>query len=200
MRTRSTGWLWKAARGLRLIAAGLVAGLVAGAVAGLGARVVMYVIRLMNPAYNGVTTHAGHPVGQITFSGTTALVFEGMFMGLPGGVMYLVVRRWIPGRGVRKGLAYGLFLMVVTAPLLLDGRYEYFRYVAVWISVLLFALLYPLYGAVVAPLTERLGRGAQGPPRNHVVARLGYAALAAAVVWFARQDFFLLRDVFHLFG
>lgn len=200
MRTRSAGWLSKVARGLRLAAAGVVAGLVAGAVAGLGARVVMYVIRLMNPAYNGVITHAGYPVGQITLSGTTALMFEAMFMGLPGGVMYLIVRRWIPGRGVRKGLAYGLLLMVITAPVLLDGRYEFFRYVPEYISVLLFALLYPLYGAVVAPLTERLGRGTQGPPRNQVVARVGYAALAAAVVWSARQDFFLLRDVFHLFG
>lgn len=200
MRARFTGWLGKAARGLRLAAAGLVAGLVAGAVAGLGARVVMYAIRLMNSSYNGVITHAGHPVGQITLSGTAALLGEGMFVGLNGGVIYLVVRRWIPGRGVRKGVAFGVFLMMATAPVLLDGGYEFFRYVPAWISVLLFALLYPLYGAVVAPLTERLGRGTQGPPRNRVVARVGYVVMGAAVVWFARQDIVLLRDVFHLFG
>lgn len=179
----------------------MVAGIAAGAVAGLGARVAMFVIRLMNPSYNGVVTHAGYEVGQISGSGTAALIFEGVFMGIPGAVMYLMVRRWIPGRGMQKGVLFGLVLMVVTAPFVLDtGNYEFFRYVPTSISVPLFALLYPIYGMVVSPLTERLGRGTQGPPRHWVVARGGYAALAGAVAWFAREDFFLLRDGFHLFG
>lgn len=201
-RGRSSGGRWGASvrHGVRLGAAGILAGIAAGAVAGLGARLAMFLIRLMNPSYNGVVTHAGHEVGQITVSGTAELVLDGMFMGIPGAVVYLLVRRWIPGRGVVKGLVFGLTLLVVAAPAVLDGDYEFFRYVAPWISVLLFALLYPLYGAVVAPLTERLGRGAQGPPRNMVVAGAGSVVLAGVLVWSAVRDFFLLRDVFHLFG
>ncbi len=198
---RPTRRWWASLRhGIRLVVAAIAAGIAAGAVAGLGARVAMYVIRLMNSSYNGVVTHAGHEVGQITLSGTTQLMFEGMFTGIPGALVYLLARRWVPGRGVGKGLAFGLILLVVAAPAVLDGDYEYFRYVSPRISVPLFALLYPLYGVVVAPLTERLGRGAQGPPRNGAVAGAGYVLLAGVLVWSAVRDFFLLRDVFHLFG
>lgn len=185
---------------LRLGSAGLLAGVAAGAAAGLGARLAMYLIRLANPAYNGVVTHAGHEVGRVTASGVGALVSEGIFLGVPGAVVYLVVRRWIPGRGVRKGVAFGLVLMVVAGPLVLDGNYEFFRYVSPWISVLLFALLYPLYGIVVSPLTERLGRGTQGPPTNRLASWIGYVLLTGVVAWSAYRDVVGLRDVFHLFG
>lgn len=185
---------------LRLASAGLLAGVAAGAVAGLGARLAMYLVRLMNPAYNGVVTHAGHEVGQVTASGVGVLISEGIFLGIPAAVVYLVVRRWIPGRGVRKGVAFGLVLLVVAAPVMLNGNYEFFRYVSAWISVPLFALLYPLYGVVVSPLTERLGRGTQGPPRNRVVAWTGYVLLTGVVAWSAYRDAIGLRDVFHLYG
>lgn len=111
---------------------------------------------------------------------------------------YLVVRRWIPGRGIVKGVAFGIVLLVVAGPVVLDGNYEFFRFVSPWTSLALFGLLYPLYGVVVSPLTERLGRGTQGKPRNRFVVWSGDAVLAGVVVWSLRQDNLLLRDVFHL--
>lgn len=187
--------------GLRLTGAGLLAGVVAGAVAGLGSRVAMYVVRLVNPSYHGVITHASSEVGRVTVAGTLSLALEGALLyGLSGGVVYLLVRRWMPGRGWLKGLAFGCFLLVA-APVVLDGsNYEYFRYVPTWASVGLFSLLYPLYGVVVAPLTERLGRGAQGRPRHAAVAWAGYLVLAGVVAWSLPRDYRLLRDVFHVFG
>ncbi len=160
----------------------------------------MFVVRLMNPSYNGVTTHANAEVGRVTVDGTLSLVAEGLFYGLPGAVVYLVVRRWMPGQGLRKGLVFGGFLLVVAGAVVLDGNYEFSRYVPTWVSVGLFALLYPLYGLVVAPLTERVGRGAQGPPRNAAVAWSGYVILAGVVSWSLVRDFRLLRDVLHVFG
>lgn len=184
---------------MRLVAAGLLAGVVAGAAAGLGSRVVMFVVRLMNPSYNGVPTHANAEVGRITAEGMLSLVSEGIFYGLPGAVVYLTVRRWMPGDGLRKGAAYGLFLLIVAGPVVIDGSYEFFRYVPTWISVGLFALLYPLYGLVVAPLTERLGNGKRGPPGNAVVAWPGYVILGGVLAWSLVRDFVLLRDVFRVF-
>lgn len=184
---------------VRLVAAGLLAGVVAGAAAGLGSRVVMFVVRLMNPSYNGVPTHANAEVGRITAEGMLSLVSEGVFYGLPGAVVYLTVRRWMPGDDLRKGAAYGLFLLIVAGPVVIDGNYEFFRYVPTWISVGLFALLYPLYGLVVAPLTERLGNGKRGPPGNAVVAWPGYVILGGVLVWSLVRDFVLLRDVFRVF-
>jgi hypothetical protein len=184
---------------LRLTAAGLLAGLVAGAVAGLGSRLVMYVIRLMNPSHNGEITHANAEVGRFTMEGTLSLAIEGMFFGVPGAVFYLIVRRWIPGLGVMKGLVFGLVLLVVGAPAVLDGNYEYFRYVSEWIAVALFSLLYPLFGVVVSPLTERLGRGASGPPRNRSLARFGYLLLGGTLVWGLVNSLAALRHNFNFF-
>ncbi|MBA2529605.1 MAG: hypothetical protein H0V19_06515 [Euzebyales bacterium] len=99
-----------------------------------------------------------------------------------------------------KGLAYGCFLLIVAGPVVLDGNCEFFRYVAAWVSVGLFAPLYPLYGLVVAPLTERLGQGAKGRPRNTVVAWSGYLVLAGVLAWSLTRDFVLLRAMFRLFA
>lgn len=182
---------------LRLTAAGLFAGLVAGAVAGLGSRLLMYVIRLMNPSHNGEFTHANAEVGRFTLDGTLSLAIEGMFFGVPGAVVYLIVRRWIPGMGVMKGLVFGLVLLVVGAPAVLDGNYEYFRYVSPGIAVALFSLLYPLFGMVVSMLTERLGRGASGPPRNRALAWSGYVILGGILVWGQMNSLAALRHNFN---
>ncbi|HWB72643.1 MAG TPA: hypothetical protein VG452_10525 [Egibacteraceae bacterium] len=192
--------LRRVAHALRLTAAGLLAGMVAGATAGLGSRLAMFVVRLMNPSYNGVITHASAEVGRITADGTLSLAIEGVFYGLPGAALYLIVRRWMPWDGFPKGLAYGCFLLVIAGPIVLDGNYEFFRYVSTRVSVGLFALLYPLYGLVLAPLTERLGQGTKGPPRNAVVAWSGYLILGGVAAWSLIRDVVRLRDVFHVFG
>lgn len=189
-----------ARHGVRMIVAGLVSGIVAGAIAGLGSRVAMLVIRWMNPSHNGAMTHAGAEIGTITAEGTLSLMSQGMFFGFAGGLFYVLVRRWMPGTGLRKALAFGVFLLVVGGGAVLDGDYEYFRYVSTWLSVSLFALLYPLFGLIASPLTERLGRGRQGPPENRVVAWTGYLAVAALAARSIARGFVVLRDVFHLYG
>jgi hypothetical protein len=138
-------------------------------------------------------------VGQFTADGTLWLAVEGVFYGLPGAVLYLIVRRWMPGDGLLKGLAYGGFLLIVAGPVVLDGNYEFYRYVPTWVSVGLFALLFPLYGLVVAPLTERLGGATGGPPHHPAVAWFGYSVLGGVLVWSLIRDVHLLRDVFHIF-
>ncbi|MBA2529604.1 MAG: hypothetical protein H0V19_06510 [Euzebyales bacterium] len=86
-------------RALRLVAAGLLAGVDAGAAAGLGSRLAMFAVRLLNPSHNGETTHASAEVGRITADGTLSLLTEGVFYGIPGAVVYLLVRRWMPWDG-----------------------------------------------------------------------------------------------------
>ncbi len=185
---------------VRLVGAALLAGMIAGATAGAGSRLVMFAVRLMNPSYNGMVTHADATVGRFTSEGTLSLVSEGMLLyGIPGGLLYLIVRRWIPWQGLRKGFAYGCFLLIIAGPVVLDGNYEFFRYVPTWASVGLFALLYPLYGLVVAPATDRMGKAAQGPPHNAVVAWSGYTVLSGVLVWSLIRDYVMLRDVFQLF-
>lgn len=121
-------------------------------------------------------------------------------MGHYGALVHLLVRRWVPWDGLLKGLAFGCFLLVVAGSMVLDGNYEFFRYISPTVAVGLFALLYPLYGVVLAPRIEWWGRGAKGPPPNRVVALLGYLGLAGVLSWSLVRDFTILRDVFHFFG
>lgn len=172
----------------------------AGAIAGTAARLAMWVLRLANPSHNGELTHANAEVGRVTAEGTVSLLTEGMFYGVGGALVYLVVRRWMPGTGLAKGLTFGLYLLAVGAPAVLDGNYEYFRYASTWVGVAMFAALYPLFGLVVSPLTEWLGRGQQGRPRQPVEAWSGSIVLGVVGLVSLGRDIVMLRDVFHLFA
>lgn len=134
----------------RVVAAAIAAGVGGGAVAGFGARVAMWIVRLLNPSHNGEVTHAGAAVGRWTLQGTIDLVAEGVFIGVAGGAAYLAVRRFLPRSTVAAGLAFGALLLALFGRIILDGGYEYVRYVDSSLSVSLFASLYFLYGVAVA--------------------------------------------------
>lgn len=170
--------------------AAIVGGVVGGAVAGVGARLAMWVIRLMNSTHDGEVTHAGYEVGRLTLSGTASLVTEGVFFGVLGGAFYLVLRPLLPRRrSWLRGLSYGLGVFVVFDEVVLDGSYEYFRFVSTWVAVAMFAALYPLYGVVVAAVADRIAPPPlvdDGRRRSVRVARavllvLGVVGLASAV-------------------
>jgi hypothetical protein len=168
---------------LRLFGASVVGGLLAGAVAGFGARVAMWVIRLMNDSHNGEVTHANAAVGRWTSSGTVEIVLTGaLIFGLPGAVLYLIVRRWLPGRPLVRGVLFGVVLLALgAAAFVQDNEYEYTRYVSPAVSVPLFMALFPIYGVVLAPVAEGLGRGSLAPPTHRVVRVGGRLALLALV-------------------
>src|SRR5215213_4038768 len=112
-----------------LVGLGLLAGLVAGAVAGgVGARVAMRVVALVaGHNRDGQLTDADAVVGQITLEGTLFLLGAGAYLGLPGGLLYVAVRRWLPGAGIRKGLAFGGLLLLLFGSLIIDGDNPDFR-------------------------------------------------------------------------
>ncbi|MGI8792967.1 MAG: hypothetical protein ACR2H3_07310 [Acidimicrobiales bacterium] len=190
----------KVLHGVRLFVAAVGGGVVAGGVAGFGSRLIMFVIRQMNPSFNGQITHESAEVGRWTLAGTLGLVVEGMFLGVTGGLVYLVVRRWMPGRHLVKGLSFGVFLVVVGGRSVIDANYEYYRYVSTWVSVSLFASLFLLFGLVLSPLVEWSGRGVAGPPRSRVVRWVGSVAVGALVVWSVIGDIRTLDSTFRVFG
>lgn len=164
-------------RGLRVTGAGLAGGIIAGAVVGgLGSRLMMRIVGVMARSHYGEVTHANAVVGETTLGGTISLVIQGAVFGLFGGIMYLLVRWWMPGRGWRKGLVFGLFLLAFQGTVVLDGNYEYYRYVPAWLSFLLFAALFPGYGVVTAGVAEALAGSPRRPP-NRRVTQIGYAVV-----------------------
>lgn len=175
------------ARALRLLGGGFVAGLLGGVVAGLGARLIMFTVRIINPAFNGSVTHNNVVNGQWTADGTLAIVVEALFLGLFGGWLYLLVRPVLVGPTTLRGLEFGALVLVVSGAAVLDGDYEYSRFVPSWQSVSAFGALFLVYGVVVATIADLLvpvaPRAASGPGRWLRLA--GRVALAGAATFAA---------------
>lgn len=108
---------------LRDIARGGLAGAVTGiVVAGLGGRVVMRLAAIAVPAASGRFTENGNQVGVITMEGTLALVlFGGLFFGVLGGTIWVVVSPWIPGKTVGRAILAAPIAVALTGIGLIKG-------------------------------------------------------------------------------
>jgi hypothetical protein len=97
---------WPTGEILREISRGGLAGLIVGiVVGGFGGRLFMRVAALLHPEATGMATANGNLIGDITLSGSLALiVFVGLFVGLAAGVVWVTVQTWIPGSGLRKAI------------------------------------------------------------------------------------------------
>lgn len=81
----------------------VAAGILGVLVLGVGGRIVMRLAALLDPASLGRFTENGNRIGTISLEGTLAvIVFGGIFSGLFGGIVWIAVSPWIPGRGVRR--------------------------------------------------------------------------------------------------
>ncbi len=172
-------WAARGARFLRSVVEGLAAGILAALiVGGLGGRALMRIIALMSRSHYGEITHDNAVVGLVTLDGTLNLMSQMVFYGVPGAVLYGVFGRWIPGTGWRRGLLFGGFLLLDSHPAVLEpDNYEFHRYIALGLSLGLFALLIPLYGLVIVPLWRLLAGRDPIRPRNRLVNALGYLGL-----------------------
>ena len=179
----------------RLVLAAIAAGAAGGAVAGLGARLIMFAVRLDNPAFNGATTHQSHTNGQWTLEGTLSVVTQGISGGILAGVLYLPLRRFMGGRPLTRGVVFGVLVLVWMGGAVLDGSYEYARFVSPSVSVSAFAALFPLYGIVVAATADAIAP--MGPPRLPRWRPAGQALIALAAVAGAWQ---LVRDLRFRYG
>jgi hypothetical protein len=141
------------------LASGFAAGLLA---AGAGGRLMMRLLAVTaGPAAQGNITEAGQVVGRISVDGTIGfIVFTALFLGLASGVLYLLLRSWLPV-GRMGGLTYGALLLVLAGSRLEPLRRENPDFDLVgpgWVSVVGFGALVLLHGMLVAALAARLSR------------------------------------------
>jgi hypothetical protein len=104
-------------RRLRWIAVGGLAAVTSGVlVLGIGGRLVMFLSRLLHPDAVGRFTENGNRIGEFTVEGTLALlIFGGLAGGLFAGVVWVIVKQWIPDNPFAVGLgavAIGGFLLI----------------------------------------------------------------------------------------
>ncbi len=150
---------------LRGVAVAVVGGFWAGLlVTGPAVRLIMRLLAVTGgDDAQGRITEADEVVGAVTLDGTVGLLlFGGVLPGLVSGVLYLLLRRWLP-TGRLAGVAFGALHLVVAATRLDPLRPDNPDFDLVgpgWLSVLTFAATAMLHGmAVVAfcnHVSERL--------------------------------------------
>jgi len=116
----------------------------------------------------GQVTQNGNTVGQITLGGTGFLVLPLAFLGIPGAVFYVFVRRWVPGSGPMKGVVFGTLLLLILGSTFtgIDSTNpDFLRFGSRLLNVTLFAALPVVFGLLVVLLLTPLER-ALPDPRN----------------------------------
>ena len=107
---------------LRDIARGGLAGILVGIfVAGIGGRLVMRLATILHEDTVGRLTEQQAIIGAITFEGTLALLlFGGLGMGLLAGMIWVIVREWLPGHGLGRAVVTGLLAVAIGSPSLIQ--------------------------------------------------------------------------------
>jgi hypothetical protein len=150
----------------------MLAGVVAGLVWGVGARLAMRIVAI-----------AEGDATEFSIGGTILILLTGAILGLPLGLIFAIVRRWLPGSGIGKGLSFGLILaLLLLVPFAALGASDLGSgptAAPVLIGVGLFSGLFVLHGAVMESIIHRRRPSAAGretstprPPTAGEVAEL----------------------------
>jgi hypothetical protein len=138
--------------------AGVVAGIFVG---GVGGRVLMRVAALLAPdRATGALTESGNRVGDVTVGGTLVVILvTGFFVGAMGAVFFFIAEPWLSRFGRLRGLAFGVFLLLVAAGQsnTIEPMNPDFAIVANQVPVVaMFVVLFLLFGVLMAPLVSRV--------------------------------------------
>ena len=150
-------------RYLWYVTVGLAGSVVAGIVMlGAGGRLVMRLLAVTAGSdAQGVITEADEIVGEITLGGTLGFIaFVGILGGSLLGLVFMLVRHWLPG-GIWRGVTFGVLVMVVLAtradPLRPDNP-DFDLVGPDWVAVLAFAAILIGYGMLLSAIVGRYSR------------------------------------------
>ena len=155
-------------------------------VGGIGSQLIMRLLAMVNDEKAGVMTENGNISGEITVGGTLGLIiFVGIVSGVLVGFVYVVIRRWLPGGGLLKGVAFGLVLLCFSGinppglAILFDpDNVDFALFGPRQLAVGLFLLLFPLYGVVASLFVERFDRYVPPLFTRPPITMLGYLLIA----------------------
>lgn len=167
-------------RGLgRSASAGVLAGLIVG---GLGGRVVMRISAIAADS-DGLITEGGNRVGDVTVSGTIALIiFGGALTGLVGGLVLFTIGSWLPRRTASRALSFALVLTAITGATIVAAENRDFLILdPPELNVALFLLLFAAFGIVAVVIDEALDGIIPESPTARASGGRRYEAIGVAV-------------------
>jgi hypothetical protein len=146
------------ARPAATLGAGVTGGFVTGIlIGGVGGRVAMLVLRLTSdPGLHGIKTDDGFTIGRVSAE-TIFLLGVSAGLGIAGGLLYLVVRPWIPARR-RIPVMTVFFALVGGAGVVGPSEVDFSLLSPLPLAIALFVAIPAAYGAAMPWLTERLLR------------------------------------------
>ncbi len=165
--------------------AGIGAGI---AVLGTGGRLAMRLLAVTaGTGAQGRLTEASEVVGKITVGGTVAFVlFNGIFVGLAAGLLFLVARRFMPA-GRLGGVVFGVGLLILfgtTIDPLRSDNPDFEIVGPAWLAILLFTALALAFGLTVRGFTVRMSEWLPLPSlEGRVLAKYAAPAVLAAVAF-----------------
>jgi hypothetical protein len=157
-------------------------------VGGIGSRIAMRIsAAATGPLCPTLITENEARCGEITLGGTIFfLLFGTLFFGIPGGLVYAAMRPWLRRLGRWHGLVFGLLLLIIFGSAVIDGGNKDFRLFAQpLVNVALFAILFPLFGLLIAPLVRWLDQTLPPAPPGlplHIRTIAAYLLLGAVSV------------------
>ncbi|HEX6581630.1 MAG TPA: hypothetical protein VF195_12265 [Actinomycetota bacterium] len=178
----------------RLRAAAIVAigsGIAGALVGGLGSRLVMRLAALAAPEVRGAVTENGAIVGEITLTGTVALVvFAGVASTALGAGAFVLVKPWLPERTVLRGMVFGGFLLATMGASVIDaGNADFVILGDRLLNVAIFSSLFLAFGVVASAastaLEARVPEAAALSPRLWAVSAICALPLIPGVIGMA---------------
>lgn len=153
---------WGVSRSLaRTLAASAVLGAVAGGLVGILGRLAMRLLAVTSPSTaQGRITDDQARVGEITLTGTLAIVVLTVFAGAMLGLAYPLVRRILPAGTAVRVACFGLLTGAIGGSILVHDHpsFDYTVLEPTWLAVTLFISVPAAWGALTALLVERVDR------------------------------------------
>ena len=133
--------------------AGFLAGMIAG---GAGARLAMRITAIAaSSADQGAITEFEATVGEITAGGTIFLILAGGLVGVAGGLVYLIVRRWVADARRWRGLLFGGLLFAMLGSAIVDSdNPDFHLFGPPALNIAMFTSIFVVFGLLVAPIFD----------------------------------------------
>ena len=125
----------------------LLAAFVGGFVLGIGGRLVMALIALSQGT-----------IERPSLEGSIEVVITGLLIGVPAGLLFIGLRKYLPIAGLWKGAAWGVGVFVVLAiitPPAAQSAIEGVGSHIIPITIGLFGLLFVIYGIVIEAVMQK---------------------------------------------